>query len=186
MIDMKARILVAGVGNIFLGDDAFGVEVAQEMLRRPAIAGAKVVDFGIRGLDLTYPLLEDYEAAIIVDAVPRGGAPGTVYLIEPETDDPAACAQISQEDFLIETHGMHPAKVLRLVAGMGGKMRRALVVGCEPTPFDPETDMQMELSAPVKAAIPEAISMIESIAAEILSNQPKGTSHVVTTGADVR
>jgi len=190
---MKPRILIAGVGNIFLGDDAFGVEVVREMLGHPMPAGVKIVDFGIRGLDLTYALLEDYEAAILVDATPRGEAPGTVYLIEPEAGDPAACGELSQNDLLIETHGMHPAKVLRLVVGMGGKLRQVLVVGCEPTPFDPEQDMDMNLSPPVRAAIPEAIKLIESVIAKILSgdtqplvNESKGACDVVTSGTDVR
>ncbi len=190
---MKARILIAGVGNIFLGDDAFGVEVVREMLAHPVSPEVRIVDFGIRGLDLTYALLEDYEAAILVDAVPRGEAPGTVYLIEPEAGDPAACGEVSENDLLIETHGMHPAKVLRLVVGMGGKLRKVLIVGCEPTPFDPETDMDMNLSPPVRAAIPEAIKLIESLIAKILGgdDQPmvkelKGASYAVTPGADVR
>jgi len=190
---MKARILIAGVGNIFLGDDAFGVEVVREMLTHPAAEHVRIVDFGIRGLDLTYALLEDYEAVILVDATPRGQAPGTIYLIEPEARDPAACGELSQNDLLIETHGMHPEKVLRLVLGMGGKLRRVLIVGCEPTPFDPEQDMDMNLSPAVKAAIPEAIKLIESLIAKILSgedqpftNESKGARDVVTTGADGR
>ena len=153
----------------------------------------RIVDFGIRGLDLTYALLEDYEAAILVDAVPRGEAPGTVYLIEPEAGDPADCGELSHNDLLIETHGMHPAKVLRLVVGMGGKLRKVLIVGCEPTPFDPETDMDMNLSLPVRAAIPEAIKLIESLIAKVLSgeDQPseiesKGERDVITHGTVVR
>src|SRR5947209_3209759 len=74
----------AGVGNIFLGDDAFGVEVAQRLARRPLPAGVRVVDFGIRGLDLTYALLDPYDAVVLVDAAPRGNAPGTLYVLEPE------------------------------------------------------------------------------------------------------
>jgi len=114
---MNPRILIAGVGNIFLGDDAFGVEVVQQMAGRTFPPGVRIVDFGIRGLDLTYALLEDYDAAIIVDALPRGQAPGTLYVVEPGNsrcgDEPL------QNDLLIETHGMHPAKVLRLVSAMG-------------------------------------------------------------------
>ena len=78
-----ARILIAGIGNIFLGDDAFGVEVARRLVRRRLPDGVRVVDFGIRGLDLTYALLDGYEAVILVDAAPRGGPPGTLYVLEP-------------------------------------------------------------------------------------------------------
>jgi hydrogenase maturation protease len=189
---MKPPILIAGIGNIFLGDDAFGVEVVREMLGRKMSPEVRIVDFGIRGLDLTYALLDDYEAAILVDAVPRGQPPGTVYLIEPETGDPAVCEDASQNDLLIETHGMHPAKVLRLVAGMGGKTRQVLVVGCEPTPFDSERDMDMNLSPAVRAAIPEAIKLIESLVEKILNgedrplvHETKGVCDVITPGADV-
>lgn len=185
---MKPRILIAGVGNIFLGDDAFGVEVLREMATRSIAPEVRLVDFGIRGLDLTYALLEGYDAAIVVDATCRGQAPGTLYVIEPEPSDPAACAELSQNDLLIETHGMHPAKVLRLVAAMGGMLGKVLVVGCEPMPFDPEQDMDMSLSPPVRAAIPEAIKLIESLVAKILggddqsfANQSKGASDAVTS-----
>ena len=85
----RPRVLVAGVGNIFLGDDAFGVEVVQRLARRPLPAEVRVVDFGIRGLDLTYALLDGYETVILVDAAPRGGPPGTLYVLEPDVGDPA-------------------------------------------------------------------------------------------------
>src|SRR5881227_271903 len=101
----RGRVLVAGVGNIFLGDDAFGVEVAQRLLRRGLPDAVRVVDFGIRGLDLTYALLDGYEAVILVDAAPRGGPPGTLYVLEPERGGAPDVAAI-------ETHGMDPVKVL--------------------------------------------------------------------------
>src|SRR3954462_334859 len=82
----RPRLLIAGVGNIFLGDDAFGVEVVQRLARRPLPEGIRVVDFGIRGLDLAYALLDGYEATILVDALPRGGPPGTLYVLEPELE----------------------------------------------------------------------------------------------------
>jgi hydrogenase maturation protease len=190
---MKPRILIAGVGNIFLGDDAFGVEVVREMAGQPIPSEVRVVDFGIRGLDLTYALLEDYDAAILVDAAPRGQAPGTLYVIEPETPDRAACADLSRDDPLVDAHGMHPEKILRLVVGMGGRLRHVLIVGCEPTPFDPEQDMDMSLSPPVQRAIPEAIQLIQSLIANILSSvdqsntsESKGVSHVAIHDTDGR
>ena len=158
------RILIAGIGNIFLGDDAFGVEVVQKMLRRPVPDGVRIVDFGIRGLDLVYSLLEEPAAVILVDAVPRGQPPGTVYLIEP---DLSALQTPAGQEEAVEAHSMHPEKVLRIAASMGAKFGKVLLVGCEPTPFDPETDMQMQLSAPVAAAVDEAISLIESQVKEI-------------------
>src|SRR5947209_2868396 len=95
-----ARILIAGIGNIFLGDDAFGVEVAQRLGQRSLPEQVRVIDFGIRGMDLTYALLDDYETVILVDAVPRGGQPGTLYVLEPEVAEPSA---VEPADRLIET-----------------------------------------------------------------------------------
>src|SRR5438128_1754175 len=89
----RRAVLVAGVGNIFLGDDAFGVEVAQRLARRPLPAGVRVVDFGIRGLDLAYALLDPYEAVILVDAMPRGEQPGTLYVLEPDLGPDSAPAE---------------------------------------------------------------------------------------------
>jgi hydrogenase maturation protease len=175
---MNPRILIAGVGNIFLGDDAFGVEVVGRMSGRVFPDGVRIVDFGIRGLDLTYALLEDYDAAILVDAMSRGQAPGTLYVIELEAPDLAPGDESPHNDPLIEAHGMHPAKVLRLVAAMGGKLRRVLVVGCEPSPFDPENDMDISLSPHVHAAIPEAIDIIESLIATILAGDEKAKSEL--------
>ena len=130
------------------------------------------MDFGIRGIDLTYALLDGCDIAILVDAVARGQAPGTIYVIEPDAsfDTPAP-----QGLPLIEAHDLDPAKVLRLVASLGGQVRRVLLVGCEPTPFDPEQDMQMELSAPVRAAVDEAAALVESLVSRILHKfQPRG------------
>jgi hydrogenase maturation protease len=156
----RARVLIAGVGNIFLGDDAFGVEVAQWLARRPLPEGVRVVDFGIRGLDLTYALLDGYEAVILVDATPRGGPPGTLYVLEPTPQGDDAAPQI-------EAHSMDPVKVLRLAAAMGARVERLLVVGCEPAPLD-EEEMQAGLSEPVRAAVAEAVPLIEALVARLL------------------
>src|SRR5205085_1568015 len=122
------RILVAGIGNIFFGDDAFGVEVVRRLARRPLPEGVRVVDFGIRGFDLACALLDDCDAAILVDAVHRGGAPGTLRVIEPDLGAPADPASGER----IQTHGLTPAQVFRLVRTMGGEPRGVYLVGCEP------------------------------------------------------
>src|SRR5688572_21177077 len=122
------RILIAGIGNIFFGDDAFGVEVARRLAGRPLPEGVRVVDFGIRGIDLTYALLEDWAAVILVDAVPCGGTPGTLYVLEPEPDGEASAAVPT-----VEPHNLDPGKVLRLARSLGGAVERVLLVGCEPT-----------------------------------------------------
>ena len=115
----RPRILVAGVGNIFLGDDAFGCVVAQRLLAQGLPPEVHVVDFGIRSLDLTYSLLDGYEVVILVDAVPRGGRPGTLYVLEPIVETLAG--EVSNTGVLVEGHGLDPVKVLRLAASMEGE-----------------------------------------------------------------
>jgi hydrogenase maturation protease len=157
-------ILIAGIGNIFLGDDAFGCEVVRRLATRPQSEDVRVRDFGIRGLDLVYALLDEPETVILVDAVPRGQQPGTLYVIEPDLahlDNP--------ETLLVETHGMDPVKVLRMAQAMGGRFHRVLLVGCEPESFglEDEGEGRMGLSAPVEAAVDEAIRVIESLVSDI-------------------
>jgi hydrogenase maturation protease len=160
----RPRILVAGIGNIFLGDDAFGVEVVQRLARRELPEELRVIDFGIRGLDLTYALLDDYEAVILVDAAPRGELPGTLYVLEPARVENAGGVPL-------EAHSLDPVKVLRLAEAMGGCVERLLLVGCEPTPTDDEEDMQEGLSAPVRACVDEAIRLIEALVARLLQGE---------------
>jgi hydrogenase maturation protease len=150
------RILVAGIGNVFLGDDGFGVELARRLVDRPLPAGAEVVDFGIRGMDLAYALLEGYDAAVLLDATPRGEAPGTLYVIE---------ADVRAADVAPEAHGMDPATVLALVRSLGGSAPRTIVVGCEPQTRVTVDDEEVvaELSEPVRAALDEAVALVESV-----------------------
>ncbi len=168
------RILVAGIGNIFFGDDAFGVEVAQRLSRRPLPCGVRVVDFGIRGIDLTYALLDGYETAILVDAVQRGGRPGTLYVIEPDTDPPP---EPEPAELSLLAHDMHPAKVLRMVTAMGGRVERILLVACEAATSAGEEDMQMELSPPVKGAVDDAVTLIETMVEKILAGESPTGDH---------
>ena len=163
------RILIAGIGNIFFGDDAFGVEVARRLAGRPLPEGVSVVDFGIRGLDLTFALLDAYEAVILVDAVARGGPPGTLYVIEPEpdgVDDPISPGP------MVDLHTLDPQKVLRLARAMGGMVERVLLVGCEPGPPAPDDDLQMGMSGPVQAAVEEAVCLTEKLVSQIRANRP--------------
>jgi hydrogenase maturation protease len=159
------RILVAGIGNIFLGDDAFGVEVARRLAGRRLPEGVRVVDFGIRGFDLAYALLGDDDAVILVDATPRGGPAGTLYVLEIEANGPG---EPDPQERLIEPHGMDPVKVLRLAATLGGPMvQRVLLVGCEPLPLGPDDDAAMGLSEPVQGAVDEAVLLIEALVAKL-------------------
>lgn len=159
---MQEKILVAGIGNIFLGDDGFGVEVAQRMARRKLPESVRVEEFGIRGIDLAYALMDGYELTILVDATPRGEVPGTIYVIEPE------CEQTeSSRTAVIDGHGMNPMSVLGLVKSMGGKCERILIVGCEPEPLL-EAEGRMGLSEPVSGAVAPAIHTIEKLIADEL------------------
>jgi hydrogenase maturation protease len=160
----KARILIAGIGNIFLGDDAFGSEVARRLMLRELPNDVLVVDFGIRGFDLAYALMDGYEVTIFVDATPRGGAPGTLYTIEPDLKE---LDEMDAQGMMVETHGMNPLKVLSMVKSMGGEFKRILLVGCEPAPLESE-DGYMGLSAPVEAAVDEAVLVVESLVKKIL------------------
>jgi hydrogenase maturation protease len=154
---MIPRLLVAGVGNIFLGDDGFGVEVAQRLASRPQPAGVVVKDFGIRGVHLAYKLLDGYEALTLVDAVSRGGVPGTLYAIEPA---PGAAEPVSPAD----AHDMGPEAVLGMLTQLGGVVGRVVVVGCEVA----EIVERIGLSAPVARAVPEAVRRIERMVTEFL------------------
>ena len=135
-------ILIAGIGNIFLGDDAFGVEVVQRLERRKLPERVRAIDFGIRGYDLAYALLDGSDVTILVDACPRGGEPGSLYVIEPDLsalDIPGA------EQASIDAHSMNPMNVIRMAKSMGGELKRILLVGCEPATLGPE-EGQMGLS----------------------------------------
>jgi hydrogenase maturation protease len=155
------RILVAGIGNIFLGDDAFGVEVAQQMLRQEVPDGVQVVDFGIRSYDLAYAMMEDYEATILVDATQRGGTPGTLYLIEPDLSE---MDEMGGE--VVNAHSMNPVRVLQLVQTLGGEPGKLYLVGCEPAILESENGA-LGLSEQVAAAVPDAIRMVLSLVADI-------------------
>jgi hydrogenase maturation protease len=161
------KILVAGIGNIFLADDAFGVEVANRLASQSFPPGVRVADFGIRGFDLAYALMEGYETTILVDAFPSAAEaqPGTLFVVEPdltELDAPAAG--------LIEPHGMNPLNVLRMAKNMGGELKRILLVGCVPATLGPE-EGQMGLSEPVSAAVAEAVTLVGSLVTRILAGE---------------
>jgi len=162
------RILIACIGNIFLGDDAFGVEVARLLLQLSWPPSVHIEDFGIRGVDLAYSLLEGYDVAVFVDAAQRGYPPGTLFVIEPDMSEIASDAS---ENAAMDAHCMDPAKVLRTAASMGAKVGRVLVVGCEPTPPPADEDVQMELTPPVKAAVPRAVPLLRDLVDRLLAPQ---------------
>src|ERR1700722_5871873 len=161
---MSATILVACIGNIFLGDDGFGVEVAGALSRRPLPAYMAVKDFGIRGFDLAYALLEPWDAVILVDAMPHGKAAGTLYVVEPDLAGLSA-------DTELNPHGMDPVRVLSLAASQGTISAQVLVLGCEPLDFGDELEGRMGLSSPVQAAVEEAAEMVVELAERIATSK---------------
>jgi len=155
------RILVAGIGNIFFGDDAFGVEVVRRLAGRTLPSEVRVVDFGIRGMDLAYAMLEGYSAVILVDAAPRGQPPGTLYEIEPRLPD------APDGGAAVEPHRMLPHQVLGLVRAMGGALPRLRVVGCEPCALGEVDEPLMGLSPPVAEAIEPAVALVMDLIREL-------------------
>lgn len=164
------RVLIACIGNIFLGDDGFGVEVARKLLARHYPEGVQVVDFGIRGMELAYTLLDDYSTLILVDAVPRGGQPGTLYLLEPDVANISPEQGVEAGRAALDAHSMDPVKVLAFARTLGARPIHTLLVGCEPSaPGNGEdyTEMEMGLSEPVQTAVEEAVKMIDSLVADL-------------------
>ncbi len=164
---VRPRILIACIGNIFLGDDGFGCEVARLLAGRNLPEEVRLVDFGIRSFDLAYALMDGYETAIFVDASRRGGAPGTIYVIEPDHDEIAA--ELNTDEMSFEPHSMNPLKVLRMVKSQGGSFNRIIVVGCEPQFTGEDGEGFMGLSAPVEASLEKAVEVIESLVAKCLT-----------------
>ncbi|MDP9870132.1 MULTISPECIES: hydrogenase maturation protease [Streptosporangium] len=164
------RILVAGVGNVFLGDDGFGVTVARRLAGTELPDGVLVTDFGIRGVHLAYELTGGgYDATILLDAASRGSPPGTLYVLEPS---PGECP-----GSFVDAHAMTPESVLALADTLGGVTGRVLLVGCEPADLSPG----MELSAPVAGAVGAAVNLVRELLLELVGQQTApvraGTGH---------
>jgi hydrogenase maturation protease len=155
------RVLVAGVGNIFLTDDGFGSEVVRRMAGEQLPAGVEMVDFGIRGVHLAYQLLDGYDVLVVVDAAPRGHVPGTVSLLEVDPADVADSARAVSdgEAPLVDAHGLEPAAILSMLGSLGGTVARVVVVACEPA----SVEEGIGLTEPVQAAVPRAIEMVREL-----------------------
>ncbi len=167
---MTPTILVAGIGNIFLGDDAFGVEVARSLSRRTLPPEVQVKDFGIRGFDLAYALLDPWYTVILVDALPRGQPPGTLFVMEPNL---AGLGSSTSPDMAFNAHGMDPVRVLNLAASIGSITAEVFIVGCEPHDFGDELEGRMGLSGPIQAVVEDASNMVERLITRILETSSK-------------
>jgi hydrogenase maturation protease len=162
-----SKILVAGIGNIFLGDDAFGSEVARRLMHQTWPDEVRVTDFGIRSYDLAYAMMDGYDVTIFVDSTSRNQLPGTVYLIEP---DLTALDQLEEKG--MDAHSMNPIRVLQMLKTYGGSPGKLYLIGCEPGTLEDE-DGQIGLSEPVEAAVPQAIELIKSLINDLLQEESK-------------
>lgn len=159
----EKRVLVAGVGNIFHGDDAFGVFTIRELMAREFPEEVDVADFGLRTYDLAFAIMEGYEAVILVDAAARGGKPGSIYLLAPEVDAVEAGQAVASG------HSMTPSTVLRMIDAFEGFRGRIVVVGCEPETLEC-TDGRIGLSEPVELAVQRAVTMVETLVKGFLAS----------------
>lgn len=168
------RTLVAGVGNVFLGDDGFGVAVARQLARSVLPDGIEVADFGIRGVHLVYELLNGYDTLVLIDAMRNGEEPGTLTLLDAGSvgvdRGPSAAQQQLASTPALDGHSMHPAAVLSMLAGLNARIERVLVLACEPA----EIEATMELSPEVARAVPAAVAAIEELVG-ISSNERSST-----------
>jgi hydrogenase maturation protease len=161
-----SSILIAGIGNIFLGDDGFGVEVARRLSTSELPAGVRVVDYGIRGLDLAYALADLPDVTILVDACQRGEAPGTLFVIEPDLE-----FQGAPDPPAMDAHSLDPIRVIRMARSMGERLNRIVLVGCEPATFGPE-EGQLGLSEQIEAAVDEAVKLVLDLVQETRGGGP--------------
>lgn len=161
-----ARGLVAGVGNVFFGDDGFGVEVVRRLTRRSLPPGVEVRDTGIRGIHLAFELLDPFDLVVIVDVASRGGEPGSLYVIEPDLDAPAPAAA--------DAHSMDLSAVFAAVRAMGGAPSRVRLVGCEPS----RMDAGMQLSPALQVAVEPAIELVLDVVSRELVVGPVATEEI--------
>ena len=170
---MSGRLLVAGVGNIFRSDDGFGSAVVEWLQAHPAATWPEWVllrDFGIRGVHLAYELLDGYDDVVLVDAVHRDGAPGSVYVIEP--DLAAAQGAAGDGGLMLDAHDMAPEAVLALVPALGGTLGRVTVVGCEPVSLRDGVG----LSELVARRVPEAGRLVQELVAAVVDGRAAGAA----------
>jgi hydrogenase maturation protease len=183
---MTSRVMVAGVGNIFLGDDGFGVEVARRLASAGLPDWVRVADYGISGMHLAYDLAEGYAATILIDAAPRGGPPGTLTVLEVEQEHRPELAAAGggplQGSRMFDAHGMQPDVVFGVLEMLGAEAGRILVVGCEPASLD----HGIGLSEPVEAAVDEAVSLVKTLVADGPDNVPRPPARRSGTVTDDR
>ena len=162
---MTARVLVAGIGNLFLTDDGFGSEVARRLSDRPLPEGVKVVDYGIRGMHLAFDLLEGYDVLVVVDAVPGHGSPGDLSVLEVGPED------LGEGE--LDAHGMAPVAVLASLGSLGGSLPPTYVVGCQPG----DVGEGIGLTPAVAAAVDPAVALVHEVLEQTLGRHVPAVVH---------
>jgi hydrogenase maturation protease len=177
---MTGRILVAGIGNIFLGDDGFGSEVVRNADIRQDDPSVRVIDYGIRGMHLAYDLLEEWDSLVLVDAVPSRGSPGTLHVFQHDSEEDAA-APDRESGFVstgVDAHGMDPAAVFASLRALGGSPPYTVVVGCEAG----SVEEGIGLTEPVAKAVPRAARAVEEIVAALQTSKASKAASVREDG----
>jgi hydrogenase maturation protease len=159
--EFEKQILVAGVGNAWLQDDAFGGECARRLEARGVPSGVTVMDFGTGGLDLAYEVMRGYDALVLLDASRQGHEPGTLYVLEPDMSEFEGAIE---DGDAINPHSMDPASMLRFVSAIGGFSGKVVIIGCEPGEVD---DVGLGLTPPVEAAVERAVALVGTTLEEL-------------------
>jgi hydrogenase maturation protease len=172
-----SKILVAGIGNIFLGDDAFGSEVARRLMSERLPPEVRVIDFGIRTYDLAYAIMDGYDVTILIDITAQGQAPGTVYLIEPDLNEAGSPGSGGASPYpadanLADAHSMNPARVLQMMRRFGNSPGKLYLIGCEPAILEVE-DGQIGMSETVEKSVPQAIEWVKTLVDDLLKENAK-------------
>jgi hydrogenase maturation protease len=167
---MSGGILVAGIGNVFFGDDGFGVAVAARLAQRRPPPGARVADFGIRGMHLAYELLDGYDCLILIDAVPMGEPPGTLAVIDATTQSTHATGEEGTAP-IADAHSMSPDVVLAALAHLGGSVDQVYIVGCQPASLDEGMELSPAVADAVEPAADLCRQLVESLVSPVASEQ---------------
>jgi hydrogenase maturation protease len=167
------KILIAGIGNVFHGDDAFGCEVVRQLEQCALPHGVTVTDFGIRSRSLAYALTDGYDATIIVNSAPCNRAPGTLYFIEPHPGKIQPCERAE-----MDTYSTNPIDAIQMAQALGGVRGKIYLVGCEPVVMDNDMS-EIGLSLHVRQAIPQALAMVESLLANLVLDEEDTVSSLV-------
>jgi hydrogenase maturation protease len=176
-MNRPSKILVAGIGNIFLGDDAFGSEVARRLMDESLPPEVRIIDFGIRTYDLAYAIMDGYDVTVLIDITKQGRKPGTVYLIEPELNEAGSPGSGGASPYpadanLADAHSMDPARVLQMLRRFGNSPGKLYLIGCEPEILEAE-DGQIGMSEAVENSVPQAIEWIKMLVSDLLQENPK-------------